>query len=242
MTTIIINNNLFLIEGLNRPRKLIVFVNPIGGKRKATTIYRKKVDPILKIAGIDAQCIVTERPNHAKEYIQHTNFCLKQYDGIICVGGDGMFSEILNGLLIRTQKEAEINWNTIQGKLESPSIPIAVIPAGSTDAVVYGTTGVNDPVTSTVHIILGKKLNIDVCAIHHRDEERLVRYATSFLGYGYFGDTIADSERNRWMGPRRYDWAGFKKFLGHRIYNGEIKFCISPSDGSPKDKTFCAAK
>ncbi len=28
------------------------------------------------------------------------------------------------------------------------------------------------------------------------------------LAYGYYGDCIVDSERNRWMGPKRYDWSG----------------------------------
>ncbi len=195
--------------------------------------------PIFQLSGIEVHCVVTERANHAKDILLDPEVPLNNYDGIISVGGDGMFAELLNGVLIRTQRDNEINWSSIDSSLISPNVALGVIPAGSTDAVAYGTNGINDPITSAVVIILGKRLNIDVCAIHSRDEEKLIRYATSFLGYGYFGDTIADSEANRWMGPKRYDWAGVKKFIRHRLYTGEIKLCIEPSDGSPKDNNIC---
>lgn len=195
--------------------------------------------PILRLAAIEVDCIVTERANHAKDLLLNNQVHIDSYDGVVSVGGDGMFAEILNGILIRAQRDAGINWSSVDSTLTKPKICLGVIPAGSTDAVAFGTTGINDPTTSAIIIVLGKKLNIDVSSVHHRDEDKLIRYSTSFLGYGYFGDTIADSESNRWMGPKRYDWAGVKKFIRHRLYSGEIKLCIEPSDGSPKDGIVC---
>lgn len=217
----------------------MVFVNPFGGNRKGPKIYEKRIYPIFKLAAIEVDCVITERANHAKDIILDQKYHIERYDGVISVGGDGMFAEILNGIIIRTQRDYGINWSSADSHLKKPKMVLGVIPAGSTDAVAYGTTGINDPMTSAVVIVLGKKLNIDVCAVHHRDEDKLIRYSTSFLGYGYFGDTIADSETNRWMGPKRYDWAGVKKFIRHRLYSGEIKLCIEPSDGSPKESTVC---
>ena len=196
--------------------------------------------PIFKLAAIEVDCIVTERANHAKDLLLDPHISVESYDGVVSVGGDGMFAEILNGIVIRTQRDYGINWSSADSTLKKPNIALGVIPAGSTDAVAFGTTGINDPMTSAIAIVLGRRLNIDVCAVHHRDEDKLIRYSTSFLGYGYFGDTIADSEANRWMGPKRYDWAGVKKFIRHRLYSGEIKLCIEPSDGSPKDSIICA--
>lgn len=199
--------------------------------------------PLFQLAGIEVESVITERADHAKDRIIDTNNPIDIYDGIICVGGDGMFAELLNGILIRTQKELDINYLSPETDLVKPSITIGVIPAGSTDAVAYGTSGINDPITSAVHIIFGAKVNIDVTAIHNiRDDGKLLRYATSFLGYGYFGDTLVDSEDNRWMGPKRYDWAGMKKILGHRLYSGEIKLYVSTNDGSPKDDNICTSE
>lgn len=236
------NSRRHSFSGLNRPKRLLVFINPYGGKRKGPSIYEEKVYPLFQSAGIEVDCVITQRANHAKDMLEDVNFCLKNYDGVVCVGGDGMFSELLNGLLIRTQKDAGIEQPSLKVPLITPTIPIGIIPAGSTDAVVFGTTGLNDPTTSAIQIILNNRISIDVCGIHTRDEDRFIRYATSFLAYGYFGDTLVDSEGNRWMGPRRYDWAGVKKFLRHKLYSGEIKLYVSTADGSPKDNSVCLTK
>lgn len=34
--------------------------------------------------------------------------------------------------------------------------------------------------------------------------------------YGFYGDVITESEKYRWMGPARYDYAGTNVFLRHR--------------------------
>ena len=54
--------------------------------------------------------------------------------------------------------------------------------------------------------ILGDSISIDVATIFH--DSRFVKYNLSFLGYGFYGDCVLDSEANRWMGPKRYDWEG----------------------------------
>jgi ceramide kinase len=46
-----------------------------------------------------------------------------------------------------------------------PKLRIGIIPAGSTDAVVFGTTGLNDPVTSALQIIVGESLLIDITTV-----------------------------------------------------------------------------
>lgn len=178
---------------------------------------RLKIEPLLKLSGIKFKSVLTERANHARDLLEDVNNPLADYDGFICIGGDGMFAELINGILIRTQIESGIDYNVSNCKLAPPRIPIGVIPAGSTDAVAFGVTGINDPITSMLHILFGNLVNIDVTAVHSIDSnDTLIRYATTFLGYGYFGDVLLDSERNRWMGPSRYDWAGFKKLLAFK--------------------------
>jgi ceramide kinase len=85
---------------------------------------------------------------------------------------------------------------------------------------------------------------VDVAAVHSvADNDRLLKYCCSFLGYGYFGDILRDSEENlRWMGPKRYDWAGLKKFLLHRVYKGELRLKVSRDGGDPLDNSVCLNK
>ena len=49
-------------------------------------------------------------------------------------------------------------------------------------------------------------MSIDVATVHQGNQ--FLRYYVSMLAYGYFGDCLVDSERYRWMGPKRYEWAG----------------------------------
>ena len=66
-----------------------------------------------------------------------------------------MFNEILNGLLTRAQTDAGLDATDLNFSPSRPCIPLGIIPAGSTDATVHCTTGTNDPVTSTLQIIMG---------------------------------------------------------------------------------------
>uniref|UniRef100_T1IWA5 DAGKc domain-containing protein n=1 Tax=Strigamia maritima TaxID=126957 RepID=T1IWA5_STRMM len=228
-----------IINGfLYRPKRLLIFINPFGGKRKAQKIYENKVRPIFELAAIDTQIIMTERANHARDFLQEA--CLSKLDGVVAVGGDGMFSELLNGLLLRMQKDASINVHNSQHQPKKPELRIGIIPAGSTDAMAFSTTGTNDPITSALHILIGDNVNVDVCGIFH--ENNLIRYATTMVAYGYFGDVMSDSEKNRWLGTYRYDWAGFKKVLRNRAYEGEILFRLNPKpEKTPLDKDKCRA-
>ena len=49
---------------------------------------------------------------------------------IISVGGDGMYSEVMNGLVLRTQKDAGVDHNTPEARMQPCDIPIGIIPAG----------------------------------------------------------------------------------------------------------------
>nr|XP_037281355.1 ceramide kinase-like [Rhipicephalus microplus] len=212
------------LRGVDRPRKLLVFVNPFGGRKRAPIIYQRKVAPIFQMAGISVELITTRYAGHAKECLLEMDLSL--FDGVVCVGGDGMVNEIVNGVLLRAQRDAGIDANDPNSRLQPGTIKIGVIPAGSTDALVCTTTGENSPVTSALLIAMGAEIGVDVASIHSGD--RLVRYSSGFLSYGFFGDNIKASEKFRWMGPLRYNWTGWQTFLKHHVYEGEMKLLVQP--------------
>uniref|UniRef100_A0A8C7XL58 Ceramide kinase n=1 Tax=Oryzias sinensis TaxID=183150 RepID=A0A8C7XL58_9TELE len=221
----------------NRPKRLLVYINPFGGKRRGKRIYEEKVAPVFQQAGISADVIVTERANHARDHLT-TEANLQQYDGVVCVGGDGMFSEILHGLVARTQNDNKVDQNRPGAELKPCMLRIGIIPAGSTDCICFATVGTNDPVTSALHIIIGDSQPMDVCSVHHNDV--FLRYSVSLLGYGFYGDVLADSEKKRWLGPARYDLSGVKAFLCHNYYKGTVSFLPAEDNlGHPRDKMQC---
>uniref|UniRef100_A0A3B5M8N1 DAGKc domain-containing protein n=1 Tax=Xiphophorus couchianus TaxID=32473 RepID=A0A3B5M8N1_9TELE len=221
----------------NRPKNLLVYINPYGGKRRGERIYEQKVVPVFRRAGIFTDVIVTERANHARDHLK-TEANLDDYDGVVCVGGDGMFSEILHGLVTRIQTDHGVDQNQPDAELVPCSLRIGIIPAGSTDCICFATQGTNDPVTSALHIVVGDSQPMDVCSVHHNGV--FLKYSVSLLGYGFYGDVLADSERNRWLGPARYDLSGFKTFLSHNHYGGTVSFLPADDNvGHPRDK-LCA--
>ncbi|XP_005168600.2 ceramide kinase isoform X1 [Danio rerio] len=221
----------------NRPKSLLVYINPYGGKQRGKQIYDHKVAPIFSRASISTDVIVTEHANHARDHLK-AEADLKKYDGVVCVGGDGMFSEIMHGLVSRTQQDAGVDENSTEETLIPCGLRIGIIPAGSTDCICYATVGSNDPVTSALHMVVGDSQPMDVCSVH--SDDRFLRYSVSLLGYGFYGDVLKDSERKRWMGPARYNISGVKTFLSHRYYEGTVSFLPAEENlGTPRDKVQC---
>ncbi|XP_061140214.1 ceramide kinase-like [Syngnathus typhle] len=223
-----------------RPTQLLVYINPYGGKRQAKRVYQQKVAPLFALAGIGTHVIVTEYANHARDHLREEAE-LRKYDGVVCVGGDGMFSELVHGLVWRTQRDAGVDVNRAEQTLVACPLRIGIIPAGSTDCICFATVGTNDPVTSALHIIVGDRQPMDVCSVHHGNA--FLRYSVSLLGYGFYGDVLTDSERKRWMGPARYDLAGLKMFLTHHHYEGTVSYLPAGGGGAgaPGDASRCRA-
>ncbi|GJU18672.1 ceramide kinase isoform X1 [Tanacetum coccineum] len=273
--------NTYLRMEPDRPKNLLVYVNPGSGKGNGCRTW-ESVAPIFSQAKVKTKVTVTERAGQASEAMASmTNRELNSYDGVIAIGGDGFFNEILNGILLSRHKapypptppDDDDNIETendilprdstvtavepsISNEDESPllkrsslddprainlsqdsemSFPnerfrFGLIPSGSTDAIVICTTGVRDPMTSALQIILGKRVCLDIAQVVRWEKSRTskneprVRYAASFAGYGFYGDVITESEKYRWMGPKRYDYAGTKVFLRHRSYEAEVAY------------------
>ncbi|KAE8293428.1 Ceramide kinase [Larimichthys crocea] len=185
-----------------RPHRLLVFINPFGGKKKGRQTYHSLVAPLFELAGISSHVIVTERANQARDHLLKKD--LTGFDGVVC----------------------------------PCPLHIGIIPAGSTDCVCYATVGVIDPVTSALHIIIGDSQPLDVGSVHQASA--LVHYSVSLLGYGFYGDVLAESEKHRWMGPLRYDYSGTKVYLSNRSYAGIVQYLpADPVLSSPRDRTRC---
>ena len=68
--------------------------------------------------------------------------------------------------------------------------------------------------TCCFFIFPGDLQPLDVCSVRRKNE--ILRYSVAMAAYGFFGDVMQDSEKLRWMGPKRYDFSGFKKFMTNR--------------------------
>lgn len=155
--------NEYLLKIADRPRNLLVFVNPNSGKNNANEMYNEEVLPLFEKSNIKVKTIVTEHENHAQDYLKDN--CFDEYDGIICVGGDGFFSQISSSILLKTIEKFHLNINDENIELIRPSIRVGIIPCGSTDSLVFSTTGHNNPITSALQILTGQSIFIDIATV-----------------------------------------------------------------------------
>ncbi|EFA10927.1 ceramide kinase [Tribolium castaneum] len=214
------------LQYFKRPKRLLLFVNPFGGKRNALKIYEKYGKPLFQTAGVDVTVNVSQRKNQIRDFV--LNHSLDMFDSIACVGGDGTVSELFNGLVLRECKNLGIDADDIEQDLPKPKIPIGIIPGGSTDTIVYCLHGTIDPTTAVLNIIFGETLGLDLVSVY--DESSLLRLYASVLSYGYLGDVAYHSDKYRWMGPNRYNYSGFKKLMRNRGYEGEVAFFSEVGD------------
>lgn len=106
---------------LPRPPRLLLLVNPFGGRGLAWQWCKNYVLPMISEAGLSFNLIQTERQNHARELVQ--GLSLSEWDGIVTVSGDGLLHEVLNGLLDRPDWE------------EAVKMPVGILPCGSGNAL-----------------------------------------------------------------------------------------------------------
>uniref|UniRef100_A0A336LZQ1 CSON006857 protein n=1 Tax=Culicoides sonorensis TaxID=179676 RepID=A0A336LZQ1_CULSO len=208
---------------LNRPKNLLLFINPYSGKRNALMVYEKYAKPLFQIANVNVTCIISQKANQISDIIIEQD--LTRYDGLVIVGGDGTFAEAFNGLIRKYLQydDFELDDESFSQKI---NIPIGIIGSGSTDCVAYSIYGTSDPTTSVLNIILGSSSGLDLASVRN-DQNTLLKMYCSVLSYGYLGDIIRKSENYRkWLGTKRYEFTGFKEFFKNNGYEVEISYLV----------------
>ncbi len=81
-------------------RRLLLLLNPAGGARRARRVYKSVVAPVFAAAGISVALHETQWAGHARSIVEGLRVEeLACYDGIVALGGDGLFHEVLNGVI-----------------------------------------------------------------------------------------------------------------------------------------------
>ncbi|KAG6671349.1 hypothetical protein I3843_16G000200 [Carya illinoinensis] len=208
-----------LLFKCKNPPKMLVILNPRSGRGRSSKVFHGIVEPIFKLAGFKLEVKETTSAGHARKLASSVDIDTCP-DGIICVGGDGIINEVLNGLLTRDNQK------------EGISIPIGIIPAGSDNSLVWTVLGVRDPISAAMAIVKGGLTATDVFAIEWI-QRGVIHFGMTVSYFGFVSDVLELSEKyQKRFGPLRYFVAGFLKFLCLPKYNYEVEYLpASKEDG-----------
>ncbi|XP_077304248.1 ceramide kinase-like protein isoform X2 [Lithobates pipiens] len=203
----------------NRPKSLKVIINPHSHKGEATNVYYRHVAPLFKLADIHTDVTETKYTGHALTLLKECE--LQEFDGVICVGGDGSVSEVAHGLLLRAQMDAGKNINANFSPVRA-TLPLGIIPAGTTNVLAYSLHGIRHYVTAALHIIMGNIQLVDACTFS--SGPKLLRFGFSSM-FGFGGRTLALAEKHRWMpSSQRRDFAVIKTLANLKPESCELSF------------------
>ena len=259
-----------------RPKSLLVLINPYGGKRKAALVYEREVKPVFEKAGIQVLLRTTRCSGDAKDTvcrtfesidsIENVDSCglpapSRGYmetgsvhaegmvDGVVAVGGDGLFHEVVAGIL-----EMDMGHR----------VRVAHVAAGSTDAVAYSLNGTRSAFTAAAHVVLGDSIPLDVLRLDSGQEvqtsgassprgptgspgsssacirpgsQETAKFTLSMASFGFFGDVMEESEKLRWLGPMRYDLVGAGMWMLNKSYCARVEYLPAPRESSSRQIT-----
>jgi len=194
--------------------RYLVFVNPVGGQKKAQSIYDTVVEPMLEQACVDHDLLVTTHKRHAEEYM--VDFDLDRYDGFIVIGGDGVIHEALQGIRQRPDAEAVLK-----------RLRMGVVGGGTSNglakSILHESKELYSPQESTFMICKGQTCALDLSEYKTKDNSYI-----SFLTFSYamIADIDMDSEVLRCLGTLRFDLWG--AYLGLRLRSYSVRLSYLP--------------
>jgi len=196
-------------------RHILCILNPMSGRKRSLHVYNELVVPMFKIANITSELKETQYQCHCEEIAYSLN--LNDYDSIVSVSGDGLFHELLNGLLSRDDYE------------KARYMPIGMINSGTSNAL-----NINFDITSSRHSILniikGNEMLFDIIRISQGEK---VFFGHLSLCWGVMADTDIQSDKYRIIGRYKYYLAGTFRIINVKKYHGHLYYLPEDSDVKP---------
>ncbi|XP_055689294.1 sphingosine kinase 2 [Lutzomyia longipalpis] len=196
-------------------RKLLVLLNPKSGSGKAREVFQQRVAPIFVEAELPFELHVTKRANYAREFVRTRD--IFSYRGIVVVGGDGIYFEVINGMLERTDWERALD-----------EVNVGVIPCGSGNGLarsiahIYGEPYEPKPVLgATLTVIRGRSTTMDLVRVETKSQ---IMYSFLSIGWGLISDIDIESERLRAIGGQRFTLWSVHRLISLRTYQGRVSY------------------
>ncbi|CBN76438.1 Sphingosine kinase [Ectocarpus siliculosus] len=217
-------------------RRLLVLVNPVSGTGESRSTWEKTLRPMLEQAMTTANVVFSTRRGELAEIITNagdnsstdatrgasaggggggsTVGSLDDLDGIVVVGGDGTFFEVLQGMYARPDCARQLS-----------RLSLGIVPAGSGNGLAK-TVSVESgewfgAVSASFLAAKGQTKAMDLLLTESADKKYL---AFLNVGWGMISDVDIESEAYRWMGSLRFTVGTIVRIANLKHYRGRISF------------------
>ncbi|XP_067170434.1 sphingosine kinase 2-like [Apteryx mantelli] len=206
---------------LPRPRRLLLLLNPFGGRGRALQWCQSHVLPMMAEAGISFNLVQTERANHARELV--TGISLAEWDGIVTLSGDGLLFEVVNGLMERRDWAAALR------------MPLGILPCGSGNALAGAVNfhaglppalGVELLQNCAVLLCHGALSPLDLVSVTTASGARCFSFLS--VAWGFVSDVDIESEKYRHMGAARFTLGTAVRLAALHTYRGRLSYLPAP--------------
>lgn len=190
-------------------RRVHVVLNPRAGRGLAARIW-DQARPIFARVGIEAVERPTSAPGDGRQLARSCP--LADGDGLVVIGGDGSFHDVVDGLLSRD---------------DGRRVPLGLLAGGTGNAFARDAE-LMDPVAAATRMSNGVRRSLDVLRLE-TPSGRV--HAFNIVGWGLAGDVAGVAERLRPLGARRYDIASAWLALRRRVRPAQLELDGERLDG-----------
>ena len=183
---------------MSNKKNILLIVNPVSGRGT----LRPKLWQILNIfseASIATTVMFTQKRGDATEFAKS---CPKDFDAVVCAGGDGTLNEVISGLMQNPHRHI-----------------LGYIPVGTTNDLAKSLGLAKSPIQAARDIINGSPKSIDIGLFG----DRYFNYIASF---GAFTEASynATQEAKNVLGHFAYILEGIMSVANIRPYNAKFTF------------------
>lgn len=191
-----------------------MLINPFGGQGNAKRLFEKRARPVLEAANCVLDVQTTEYHGHGVDIARELD--ITAHDAVICCSGDGVPSEVFNGLAKRPDALEALG-----------RIAVCQLPCGSGNAMCWNLTGTDDVAAASLAIVKAMRKPLDLVSITQGDRRSL-----SFLSQsvGIIAEVDLGTEDLRWMGGFRFTVGLLQRLWKQAVYPCELAVKVALDD------------
>jgi diacylglycerol kinase (ATP) len=170
-----------------------IILNPYAGRWKGLQ-KRGEVEQAMKSLGMDFDLVITESPRHGTDLAYQA--VKNGFSPIISAGGDGSYSEVMNGIVFAAQES------------QSEPTPLGLLPLGTANDLMVNLNLPTDILGASKVIAAGHTRRIDLGEVMARDisgKNQIKRYFDNNSAIGLEPNVTLIQQRISWLrGSMRY--------------------------------------